>query len=94
MKYILLVFLALTIPPVFAQEPIIGDYLEPSNPSLLIHETEIPYSDFNKVLRDIVIVDFENLHMGSWQAELQNDLLYGNPDGNAVIRIYSAESAE
>ena len=94
MKYILLAFLALTIPPVFAQEPMIGDYLEPSNPSLLIHETEIPYSDFNKVLRDIVIVDFENLHVGSWQAEIHNDLLYGNPDGNAVIRVYSAESAE
>jgi len=94
MKYILLAFLALTIPPVFAQEPMIGDYLEPSNPSLLIHETDIPYSDFNKVLRDIVIVDFENTQGGSWQAELQNDLLYGNPDGNAVIRVYSAESAE
>jgi len=94
MKYILLAFLVLTIPPVFAQEPMIGDYLDLVNPSLLIHETEIPYSDFNKVLRDIVIVDFENLHVGSWQAEMQNDLLYGNPDGNAVIRVYSAESAE
>ena len=94
MKYILLAFLVLTIPPVFAQEPMIGDYLDLVNPSLLIHETEIPYSDFNKVLRDIVIVDFENLHVGSWQAELQNDLLYGNPNGNAVIRVYSAESAE
>jgi len=94
MKYILLAFLALTIPPVFAQEPMIGDYMDLANPSLLIHETEIPYSDFNKVLRNIVIVDFENLHLGSWQAELQNDLLYGNPDGNAVIRVYSAESAE
>ena len=94
MKYILLAFLVLTIPPVFAQEPMIGDYLDLANPSLLIHETEIPYSDFNKVLRDIVIVDFENLHVGSWQADLQNDLLYGNPNGNAVIRVYSAESAE
>jgi len=94
MKYILLAFLVLTIPPVFAQEPMIGDYLDLVNPSLLIHETEIPYSDFNKVLRDIVIVDFENLHVGSWQAELQNDLLYGNPNGNAVIRVYSAESID
>jgi hypothetical protein len=94
MKYIFLIFLTLTIPPAFAQEPIIGDYLEPSNPSLLIHETVIPYSDFNKVLRDTVIVDFENLHAGSWQAELHNDLLYGNPYGNAVIRVYSAESAD
>jgi len=34
MKYLLVIFLALTTVPVFAQEPMIGDYLEPSNPSL------------------------------------------------------------
>jgi len=49
MKYILVAFLTLTIIPAFAQEPMIGDYLEPSNPSLIIHQTEIPYFEFNKV---------------------------------------------
>ncbi len=43
MKYIILLFLALTITPAFAQEPKIGDYLDSTNPSLLIQETEIPY---------------------------------------------------
>ena len=92
MKYLLIIFLAFTIIPAFGQEPMIGDYLEPSNPSLIIQQTEIPYSEFNKVRGDLVIVDFENIHAGSWQAELHNDLLYGNPDGDAVIRIYDSDT--
>jgi hypothetical protein len=93
MKYLLVVFLALTTVPVFAQEPIIGDYLEPSNPSLIIKQTEIPYFEFNKVKSDALIVEFENIHANSWQAEFHNDLLYGNPEGDAVIRIYDSEIA-
>jgi len=94
MKYIILLFLALTITPAFAQEPKIGDYLDSTNPSLLIQETEIPYHDFNKVVRDLTVVDFETIHESSWQAEFQNNLLYGNPNGNAVIRIYDIESLD
>ena len=94
MKYLLIIFLAFTIIPAFGQEPMIGDYLEPSNPSLIIQQTEIPYSEFNKVKSNTVIVDFENIHAGSWQAELHNDLLYGNPDGDAVIRIYDLDAPE
>jgi len=94
MKYLLIIFLAFTIVPAFGQEPMIGDYIEPSNPSLIIHQTEIPYSEFNKVKADVVIVDFENIHAGSWQAELHNNLLYGNPDGDAVIRIYNLDTPE
>ena len=91
MKYLLVVFLAFTIVPVFAQEPMIGDYLDSTNPSLIMLQTEIPYSEFNKVRGDIVIVEFENTHASSWQAEFHNDLLYGNPDGDAVIRIYDLD---
>ncbi len=96
MKYILLVFLTLTITitPAFAQDPKIGDYLDSSNPSLIIQETEIPYYEFNKVSRDLVMVEFGITHEGSWQAEFQNNLLYGNPDGNAVIRIYDAQTTD
>jgi len=94
MKYLLIIFLAFTIIPAFGQEPMIGDYLEPSNPSLIIQQTEIPYSEFNKVKSNMVIVDFENIHAGSWQAELHNDLLYGNPEGDAVIRIYDLDIPE
>ena len=91
MKYLLVIFLALTITPIFAQAPKIGDYLDPINPSLNIRQTEIPYSEFNKVSGDAVIVEFGTLHPNSWQAEFHNDLLYGNPEGDAVIRIYDSE---
>ena len=94
MKYIILVFLALTVTPAFAQDPKIGDYLDSSNPSLMMQETEISYSEFNKVSRDLVIVEFETTHEGSWQAEFHNNLLYGNPNGNAVIRIYDAATTD
>jgi len=94
MKYLLIIFLAFTIIPAFAQEPMIGDYLEPSNPSLMMHQTEISYFEFNKVKSNAVIMEFENIHAGSWQTEFHNDLLYGNPDGDAVIRIYDSENAD
>ena len=91
MKYLLVIFLAFAIVPAFGQEPMIGDYLDSTNPSLMIQQTEIPYSEFNKVMGDLVIVDFESIHAGSWQAEFHNDLLYGNTDGDAAIRIYDLD---
>jgi len=96
MKYLLVIFLAFTIIPAFGQEPAGTTILEGlvSNPSLIIQQTEIPYSEFNKVKGDVMIVDFENIHTGSWQAEFHNDLLYGNPDGDAVIRIYDLDIPE
>ena len=94
MKYLLVIFLAFTIIPAFGQEPMIGDYLDSTNPSLLIQKTEIPYFDFNKISGDAVVTDFGKIHVGSWQVELHNDLLYGNPDGDAVIRIYDADISD
>ena len=93
MIYLLVAFLAFTIIPAFAYEPIIGDYIQPINESLIIQQTEIPYSEFNKVSSDAVIKEFGNIHPHSWQAEYHNDLLYGNPEGDAVIRIYDSEIA-
>ena len=90
MKYLFVIFLAFTALPAFAQEPIIGDYMEPINESLLIQQTEISYLEFNRVSSDAVIKEFESMHSHSWQAELHNDLLYGNPEGDAVIRIYDS----
>ena len=93
MKHFLIIFLAFTVLPAFAQEPIIGDYVQPINESLLIKQTEIPYLEFNRVSSNAVIKEFESMHPHSWQAELHNDLLYGNPEGDAVIRIYDSEIA-
>ena len=94
MKYLLVIFLTLTIVPTFAQEPMIGDYLDPTNPSLIIQQTDIPYFEFNKVKSNAAIIEFDEIHASSWQAEFHNDLLYGNPDGDAVIRIYDSDIPE
>ena len=92
MKYLLVIFLAFTIIPVFAQEPIIGDYIQPPiNESLIIQQTEISYIEFNKVSSDAAVKEFGTIHPHSWQAEFHNDLLYGNPEGDAVIRIYDSD---
>jgi len=32
----------------------------------------------------------ENEHSISWQVRVDNNLLYGNPDGNAVVRFYDS----
>ena len=91
MKYFFVIFLAFTAIPAFAYEPIIGDYVQPINESLLIKQTEISYLEFNRVSSDAVIKEFVSMHPHSWQAELHNNLLYGNPEGDAVIRIYDSE---
>ena len=91
MRYLFVIFLAFTAIPAFAHEPIIGDYVQPINESLLIQQTEISYLEFNRVSSDAVIKEFVSMHPHSWQAELHNNLLYGNPEGDAVIRIYDSE---
>ena len=72
------------ITPVFAQEVI--------NPSLIIDSIEIPADEFNVVLRDTEIVKFNDAHAISWQVVIDNNLLYANPNGNAVLRLYDQES--
>ena len=93
MKYILflLVLLICTTSPVFAQQPKIGDFVDPVNPSLFTDKIDIPYHVFNTISRDAEITELGNHNPGSWQLALQNDLLYGNPNGNAVIRIYDVD---
>lgn len=82
MKLLLLLLLGIAFAPVFAQEF--------TNPSLELQNVSIPPADFNKVESDIVIVPFEKTHAGSWQLTIQNNLLYANPNGNAVLRLYDA----
>jgi len=59
-----------------------------SNPSIIMHTIELPHEDFNKVARDTIIESLDQPHAVSWQVTIDNDLLYGNPDGNAVVRLY------
>ena len=86
MKYLFLgiVFLGFLITPVFAQEQV--------NPSLILEDLEIPGEDFNTVLRNAPIIPLDNLHSKSWQVTIDNNLLYANPNGNAVFRMYDKEN--
>jgi len=74
------------ITPAFAQEI--------KNPSLIIDSIEIPADNFNYVLRDAEIVKLEDIHAVSWQVTIDNNLLYANPDGNAVLRLFHQDSED
>ena len=79
-------FLSIMIIPAFAQEQ--------SNLTLSFVNIDIDYNDFNKPARDQVIIQFEEIHDVSWQVNLVNELVYGNPDGNGVIRFHDATIEE
>lgn len=82
MKYflILILFAGFLITPAFAQEE--------KNPSLIIDQIEITAEEFNTVLRDSKIINLDETHAISWQVTIDNNLLYANPNGNAVLRLY------
>jgi len=83
-KLFLLLLVAFTIIPVYAQEF--------TNPSLILQTIDIPASDFNRVRGEVVITPLEKSHEGSWQVTIQNNLLYSNPKGNAILRLYDANT--
>jgi len=65
---------------------------ETNNPSLIIDTIEIPSDEFNRVLRDAPIIPLDDVHAVSWQVTIDNNLLYANPNGNAVLRLYDNET--
>ena len=81
-KLFFIILLTVGIVPAFAQEQV--------NPTLSMVIFDIDYTEFNKTARDAVIIPFEEIHDISWQVNLENKLLYGNPNGNGVIRFYDA----
>ena len=86
MKYLLtIIFLSgFLIVPAFAQEV--------KNPSIVIETIEIPFYDFNTISREGIVVDLENIHAISWQITIDNNLVYNNPEGNAVFKFYDKNS--
>ena len=82
MKYLFAIILLLGffVSPAFAQEE--------KNPSLIIDTLEIPSNEFNTVLRESPIRVLDDVHAVSWQVTIDNNLLYANPSGNAVLRLY------
>jgi hypothetical protein len=71
---------------VFAQEI--------TNPSLIIDSIEVPAEKFNVVSRDTPIISLNDVHAISWQVTIDNNLLYANPDGNAVLILHDSKSGE
>ena len=86
MKYLFVLFLLIGFftTPAFAQDM--------KNPSVIIDTIEIPAEEFNRVLRDAPVVALDDVHALSWQVTIDNNLLYANPNGNAVFRIYDQET--
>lgn len=82
MKYLFVIILlgGIFVSPAFAQET--------NNPSLIIDTLEIPSNEFNTVLREAPIRVLDDVHAVSWQVTIDNNLLYANPNGNAVLRLY------
>jgi hypothetical protein len=77
---------SILILPVYAQSQ--------QNPSLILQTIDVPPSDFNTISRDTTIIELEKPHSISWQITIKNDLIYANPNGNAVIRFYDLEIPE
>lgn len=78
-KYLLVSFvLSFIVLPVYGQ----------TNPSLIIEEYEPQWYDFNVVGRDALRVPVDNIHGISWQVTIINNLLYIDPDGSAVLKLY------
>lgn len=88
MKYIIILILlsVISVIPIFAEES--------NNPTLIIDTIEISSNEFNKILRDTNIIQMERAHGISWQITIDNNLVYTNPDGNAVLRIYDKVNPE
>ncbi len=58
------------------------------NPSLIIDTIEIQAVEFNNIVRTAEIIKLDDIHAVSWQVTIDNNLMYANPNGNAVLRIY------
>ena len=81
-KIPIIFFLSFMIIPAFAEDQ--------SNPTLSMVNIDIDYNDFNKPARDQIIIQFDEIHDVSWQVNLTNELVYGNPDGVGAIQFHDA----
>ncbi|MFB5621708.1 MAG: hypothetical protein ACE5Q7_02100, partial [Candidatus Nitrosomaritimum yanchengensis] len=86
MKYLLaLIIFSGFFTSAFAQEDV-------KNPSIIINTLEIPFEDFNTISRDATVFELEESHAISWNITIDNNLVYANPDGNAVLKLYDKNS--
>lgn len=80
---IILVVLLLATPflPIYAQESTM-------NKSVHYDNVEIPYAAFNVVRDNATVIKLPHEHVTNWQLTIENKLVYSNPNGSAIIRIY------
>ena len=64
------------------------------NPSLTIETISMQSSEFNRSHRDAPPVALEKSHIVSWQATIDNNLIYSYPEGDAIFRLYDSETHE
>jgi hypothetical protein len=82
-RLVLFVLVLVTFVPAHGQQQF-------TNPSLVLQTVDVPANEFNKIQDDAAKIPFDKDHVGSWQITITNNLLYGNPKGNAVVRFYDA----
>src|SRR5579885_2144393 len=82
MRLILFVLLLATpFLPIYAQESTM-------NKSVHYDSVEIPYAAFNVVRDNATVIKLPHEHVTNWQLTIENKLVYSNPNGSAIIRIY------
>src|SRR5574340_706175 len=82
MRLLLLVFLLfITLLPVYAQQSTM-------NKSEQYDFVDVPANAFNVVKTDATVFRLAHEHATNWELEIQNKLIYENPNGTAVIRLY------
>lgn len=86
-KSIVLSFLLLI--PIF---PVYGQI--ESNPSVQLEAVDISYDKFNVISSNANSGSFENEHAKNWQLTIKNNIIYANPLGNTVIRLYDGVDKE
>jgi len=83
---IFVLLLIISFVPAYAQSPI--------NPSERLDSVTVPFSAFNVVSHDATVFNLKHEHATNWLIEIQNKLVYENPNGTAVVRLYDISSAE
>lgn len=78
---ILVLLLATLLLPAYAQQSTM-------NKSEQYDSVDVPFSAFNVVRHDATVFRLAHEHATNWELEIQNKLMYENPHGNAVIRLY------
>jgi hypothetical protein len=80
-RSIIVILLLTMILPAYAQQSTM-------NKSEQYDTVDVPASAFNVIRNDATVFRLAHEHVTNWELEIQNKLLYENPNGTSVIRLY------